>query len=1428
MGGPRRAVVDELVRVVEEASAGSGPRWVSLEAPSGWGKTRLVQETYRALAERGQSAGRYWPLTLTHEDDDGSATRETLVRRKQVRPRRVEREAGSLPAYFWWGLTATDRNGAPSVALAQDLVQFEGHLPFLMARARQLSTLREKAGSDAREVGRLALEEVRGELTDTVLELAGLGLPGVSFVWRLGRWTSQKVGESRARRRMVAHASTIETDHGDVVDDAATTIGSVARPGLPVVIAVEDLHHADPTLLELLDRLLGGTTPVVVLTTAWPGSLETHDPLRTLAATHGERLSRLRHDGAVPAGWPPSAHLGELGAEDLHALVRRHAPGATDRTVVLLTERFTNPLQLELACALRSVTRRVGDDGVLDLTPEQVTALPASLDEMYQQMWLQLPEPVQAAVALMACGIPAVIAGAPDGGSRSSAASTAVTPGPAHDERWDQSLLLDVARTVFADAPDLLEAMDEAPTGYAWAEQVEQTLYQFVDPSQLRVATGHTAEFFSGEDLARFRARLLEAVTRSLRDPGLPVEVARHRAAVVLALRAEGFEVDDAAVTEATRVDVEARSEHVAEAEAVAELVTALPAGPAPVDLREEQAAALAVAGHVDEAIDAWDEVVERRAADDGAKAPVTLLAELERFALLVTWRRWTHPAIREQLNRDLRWAILDLRVRSFRLERGGPEHLRALHLLQRIHLASGSSVDAIGTGLDDADVRRIGALHPHVLPLLRTAAAAALRTGRLTAGLRLLEPLERTASRQLGPRHPLTLHLQLDIAEVAALQRDGRRAVTTAYRALVASIELLGPTHPGTSHAWAVWARANVAAGDATVARGPALTHLDELHGLAGSDVARLEVAAAVAEVEIATGRPDLAIALLDGVPAQAAEALGPSADLARRAHLLLGRALLAAGRAEEAVDEARAVVWAFAHPDGSTWVHRSALLLLAEACGAAGRPHEALVVLDAIEDLLDPPEQEGLDDGPDDDLAPGLRHAVAQLRTRAAREVRRPVARPHPDDVPVDPEAAVADLELRVWRDRVVHGPSDRSPGPQDLAHAYEMVGRDTEALELYLELAGCRAVPPAVVPPLPWPAPLVEPYGAYRNAVSVLQRLGRDVDAVTVAREWSARVADDPARPYSLAEAETAVAESLLPHLPEDAFEAAVARWRTLPDHHPSTRFGDLATRLERVASAAARRLGRTEPRFERPGGAARWDRDPEWLAHFRVTSTDEDGRTVVWTSQGRFDEHGNPLPLPHDDPPPSAPGAAGPDAASGDAASGGRAGGTADGAAPDLDRLRAEVAAANEAHGWFADATLAARRALAAGLTAHGQHDAAATALEQLLLDEARLHGPDTTAAIEDRMLLITELARSARTGTAMFHIQQQIVSATRACGELSAEALAARYVHVQLLLATGRRDEAVTFAGPLVEDARRAVPSPTVEMVLADLADLREA
>ncbi|MDQ3326793.1 MAG: ATP-binding protein, partial [Actinomycetota bacterium] len=52
MGAERRAVVDELLRAFDGVAESGEPRWLSLEAAPGWGKTRLVQELYTRLAER--------------------------------------------------------------------------------------------------------------------------------------------------------------------------------------------------------------------------------------------------------------------------------------------------------------------------------------------------------------------------------------------------------------------------------------------------------------------------------------------------------------------------------------------------------------------------------------------------------------------------------------------------------------------------------------------------------------------------------------------------------------------------------------------------------------------------------------------------------------------------------------------------------------------------------------------------------------------------------------------------------------------------------------------------------------------------------------------------------------------------------------------------------------------------------------------------------------------------------------------------------------------------------------------------------------------------------------------------------------------------------------------------------------------------------
>ena len=54
-GVSRRLLVDGLVSVFDQVCSDGGPCLVSLEAPSGWGKTRVAREFYARLAADRQS-----------------------------------------------------------------------------------------------------------------------------------------------------------------------------------------------------------------------------------------------------------------------------------------------------------------------------------------------------------------------------------------------------------------------------------------------------------------------------------------------------------------------------------------------------------------------------------------------------------------------------------------------------------------------------------------------------------------------------------------------------------------------------------------------------------------------------------------------------------------------------------------------------------------------------------------------------------------------------------------------------------------------------------------------------------------------------------------------------------------------------------------------------------------------------------------------------------------------------------------------------------------------------------------------------------------------------------------------------------------------------------------------------------------------------
>jgi hypothetical protein len=81
VGESRIKLVDGLVLVLDEVETRCEARWVSLEAPSGWGKTRVAQELYARLAAREAEADTDRILVndkpLDVDDVQGSFTEHT-------------------------------------------------------------------------------------------------------------------------------------------------------------------------------------------------------------------------------------------------------------------------------------------------------------------------------------------------------------------------------------------------------------------------------------------------------------------------------------------------------------------------------------------------------------------------------------------------------------------------------------------------------------------------------------------------------------------------------------------------------------------------------------------------------------------------------------------------------------------------------------------------------------------------------------------------------------------------------------------------------------------------------------------------------------------------------------------------------------------------------------------------------------------------------------------------------------------------------------------------------------------------------------------------------------------------------------------------------------------------------------------------------
>lgn len=495
VGQERQSIVDGLAAAFNHVATSRTPLWVSLEAPSGMGKTRVVHQFYSELARSRQADPPYWPPAITGDSPEFELD-DVQVVRKQVNPS-VRHEPGSLPVYLWWGLGASTRSGVRRFALETDVLTLRDHAPFVDDSWRRLASWSQRNRDWWAPLLALGREEAISEAFSQVWSVAvGTSVPGGGALIDLVKLAQQRRAESRARAERLVSDDVITESSSRVSDEIVSAIRRIASIGMPVVIFVEDLHAADEELVSVLVSLVEGDGSVLVVTTSWAGASLGNSSVQAALRSVDSRLFRVGQSLTQPfALFSDNASLAPLHESDAAAIVLARFPAANRDTVSQLVERYPNPLALELFCSTRRLRARF-PDGRLELSAEELQAMPSTLQDLYRDLWRELSDETRLDLNLASWGTPAAIS------THTSATRS-----------WQQTLVRDAGRDLLARHGG---GPGSGPQLRDWAETVGEGIWAFLEPAQLEVAAAET-DYFSDGDRREFLLALANALKLAVR-----------------------------------------------------------------------------------------------------------------------------------------------------------------------------------------------------------------------------------------------------------------------------------------------------------------------------------------------------------------------------------------------------------------------------------------------------------------------------------------------------------------------------------------------------------------------------------------------------------------------------------------------------------------------------------------------------------------------------------------------------------------------------------------------------------------------------------------------------------------------------------------------------------------------------------------------
>jgi hypothetical protein len=740
VGSERLQLVRELEAAFSQVQADeSRPRLVTLEAQSGWGKTRLVQELYTRLAA-GQAEPAYWPPSIVEASIPDHALGVDGVR-KLIYPEILQSptQAGDpVPTYFWWGITATRRQSGlvPIQALAEDFTQIAVHQSALDRRFASIAGLRLRTSRAIRTQGRSiatdAAGAVAGETVITGATAAGATVAGPAGA-AIGFGVGLILKHIAALRDGPATSSDVtdasDSSRGDLVEPLAASLTEFARAGIPLLIVVEDLHTADTSLVDLLVRLLNGpSAPILIIGTCWPGLLDEADrpAHRLLTEVPGPSIERLEQSRLLP-----------LDVEEQIALVREILPDVDPRDARLLARHFVNPLALQIGLQLPVVDRAIRDGTLLEV----LVHVPRDVRGVFRATWDELPEELRRALTLAAISAPS--------GATPLGAEPLV-----ESDIWDPDLITRAA----AATPWLQEELDRleerlsgAPVRYGWARRVDEWLRTWLEPVQHEIASASRAGFCTTTELRTYHEALAASIELSEEWPPSRRLAAAQLLTTLAADGSLGWTPSTLRAADLVITSLEEQPD-VASMRRLVTLIDRMPdtGDERAFERREARVRAVGRLGRPDLAVDALDLLVKDR---ERVAPPDDALLQSSRSDL-ATWLG-----------------------RSGDIE-GAVEQFKAL--------------------LEDR-IRLLGSAHPDTLRTRSNLATWLGRSGDIEAALRVHEELLDDRIRILGPEHPDTLRTRSSVARWRGRSGAADDAARELAAVLAERIRVLGADHPET-----------------------------------------------------------------------------------------------------------------------------------------------------------------------------------------------------------------------------------------------------------------------------------------------------------------------------------------------------------------------------------------------------------------------------------------------------------------------------------------------------------------------------------------------------------------------------------------------------------------------------------------------------